>query len=226
MTNTVVNTFWKVQVGHARVMHNFKDFNDAKTYAKTRTNDVKDKGLFLRGLPVEIRDEIRLVNQDFAAQSLSCPHTRQLALRDQDADGMFRQPADDIRAFPYRQHLDSLIGLFRFLCICKLRNQRHNLGYKLFFCLHLINPPFGFKLARLQDCNSYKSCNVAGFLTAAILQCCILALRQCPVPAVRFLDRLHAKNLFGFVQRSLGDAAVSCLCENQPLRNLRSAGEL
>lgn len=45
MTNTVVNTFWKVQVGHARVMHNFKDFNDAKTYAKTRTNDVKDKGL-------------------------------------------------------------------------------------------------------------------------------------------------------------------------------------
>ena len=45
MTNTVVNTFWKVQVGHARVMHNFKDFNDAKTYAKTRTNDAKDKGL-------------------------------------------------------------------------------------------------------------------------------------------------------------------------------------
>ena len=45
MTNTVVNTFWKVQVGYARVMHNFKDFNDAKTYAKTRTNDAKDKGL-------------------------------------------------------------------------------------------------------------------------------------------------------------------------------------
>ena len=45
MTNTVVNTFWKVQVGHSRVMHNFKDFNDAKTYAKTRTNDTKDKGL-------------------------------------------------------------------------------------------------------------------------------------------------------------------------------------
>lgn len=45
MTNTVVNTFWKVQVGHARVMHNFKDFNDAKAYAKTRTNDAKDKGL-------------------------------------------------------------------------------------------------------------------------------------------------------------------------------------
>ena len=45
MTNTVVNTFWKVQVGHARVMHNFKDFNDAKTYAKTKTNDAKNKGL-------------------------------------------------------------------------------------------------------------------------------------------------------------------------------------
>jgi hypothetical protein len=45
MTNTVVNTFWKVQVGHARVMHNFKDFNDAKSYAKTRVNDAQARGL-------------------------------------------------------------------------------------------------------------------------------------------------------------------------------------
>ena len=45
MANTVVNTMWKVQVGYARVMHNFKDFNDAKTYAKTRVNDATDKGL-------------------------------------------------------------------------------------------------------------------------------------------------------------------------------------
>jgi hypothetical protein len=45
MTNTVVNTMWKVQVGYARVMHNFKDFNDAKTYAKTRVNDATDKDL-------------------------------------------------------------------------------------------------------------------------------------------------------------------------------------
>lgn len=45
MTNTTVNTFWKVQVGYNRVMHNFKDFNDAKTYAKTRVNNAKAQGL-------------------------------------------------------------------------------------------------------------------------------------------------------------------------------------
>lgn len=45
MTNTVVNTFWKVQVGHARVMHNFKDFNDAKTYAKTKVEWARARGL-------------------------------------------------------------------------------------------------------------------------------------------------------------------------------------
>lgn len=45
MTNTVVNTMWRVQVGYSRVMHNFKDFNDAKAYAKTKVNDAKAKEL-------------------------------------------------------------------------------------------------------------------------------------------------------------------------------------
>lgn len=35
MTNsTVVRTFWKVQLGYNRAMHNYKDFNDAKAHAK------------------------------------------------------------------------------------------------------------------------------------------------------------------------------------------------
>lgn len=64
MTNTVVNTFWKVQVGHARVMHNFKDFNDAKTYAKTRTNNAKDKGLNVYVVRVNI-DYVNGTNEKY-----------------------------------------------------------------------------------------------------------------------------------------------------------------
>lgn len=64
MTNTVVNTFWKVQVGHARVMHNFKDFNDAKTYAKTRTNDANGKGLNVYVVRVNI-DYVNGTNEKY-----------------------------------------------------------------------------------------------------------------------------------------------------------------
>lgn len=53
MTNTVVNTFWKVQVGYARVMHNFKDFNDAKAYAKQR-RATTSKGLNVYVVRVDI----------------------------------------------------------------------------------------------------------------------------------------------------------------------------
>ena len=45
MTNTVVNTMWRVQVGYAEVMHTFKSFKEAKAYALTRVEDAKAKGL-------------------------------------------------------------------------------------------------------------------------------------------------------------------------------------
>lgn len=50
MTN---RTFWKVQVGYSRVMHNFKDFNDAKTYAKKRRATTSE-GLNVYVVRVEI----------------------------------------------------------------------------------------------------------------------------------------------------------------------------